>query len=189
MNRSEFMDKAADHLNGNLSPEDQVEFDAYLRANPAARHELANMEVLRETLASQVQEETDTAWLAMRTRLESASRASGLSALWRRWRMRLSLAVAIAVALIEALLLLNAPAYRSAQVDENFLQIQVVFAPDAQQKQVRDLLDQVHAQITDGPGASGEYTLTLPSNEANAALNALHESPLVQDAYPANKHP
>lgn len=192
MNRSEFLDRAPDYLNGNLSPDDQAEFDAYLQANLAARQELSNMQVMRETLARQVEEETDIAWAAMRTSLQSESAASlpgGWLALWRRWRMRLSLFAAITVALIEAMLLLNAPAYRSAQVDENFSQIQVVFAPETQQRQVRELIDQVHAQISAGPGPSGEYTLRLPAGEMNAALSTLRAAPFVQDAYPASVHP
>lgn len=189
MNRSEFLDKAADHLNGDLSPEDQADFDAYLQANPTARQELTNMEVMRETLAVQVQEETDTAWAAMRTRLQSESTPTGLRAFWRRWRLRLSLFAAIAVAAIEAMLLLNTPAYRSIPVDKNVRQIQVVFDPDAPQRQVRELLDQVHAQISAGPGPSGEYTLSLPAQEVDAALSTLRAEPLVQDAYPANTQP
>jgi len=192
MSRSEFLDKAADHLNGNLSPQDQVEFDAYLRANQSAQRELANLEAMRETLARQVEEETDTAWAAMRTRLQSESAASlpsGWQALWRRWRMRLSLFAAITVALVEAMLLLNAPVYRSVQVDEDFRQIQVVFAPEAQQRQVRELIDQVHAQISAGPGPSGEYTLRLPAEEMDTALSTLRAAPFVQDAYPASAHP
>ena len=189
MNRSEFLERAADYLNGSLSPDDQAEFDAYLQANLAARQELSNMQVMRETLARQVEDETDIAWAAMRTRLQSDSTPKGLLALWRRWRMRLSLFAAITVALIEAMLLLNAPAYRSAQVDDNFRQIQVVFAPEAQQRQVRELIDQVHAQISAGPGPSGEYTLRLPAGEMDAALSTLRAAPFVQDTYPASAHP
>lgn len=189
MNRSEFLDKAADHLNGDLALEDQVDFDAYLQANPAARQEVTNMEIMRETLADQVQEETDKAWAAMRPRLQSESTPTGWGALWRRWRLRLSLYAAIAVAAIEALLLLNTPAYRSIPVDKNVRQIQVVFDPDAPQRQVRELLDQVHAQISAGPGPSGEYTLILPAQEVDAALRTLRAQPLVHDAYPAVANP
>lgn len=189
MNHSEFLDKAADYLNGDMSPEDQADFEAYLQANPTARQEVTNMEVMRETLAVQVQEETDAAWAVMRTRLQSESTPTGLGAVWRRWRMRLSLFAAIAVALIEAMLLLNAPAYRSIPVDKNVRQIQVVFDPDAPQRLVRELLDQVHAQIIAGPGPSGEYTLSLPAQEVDAALSTLRAEPLVHDAYPANSHP
>lgn len=186
MNRSEFLDKAVDHLNADLSPKDQADFDAYLQANPTARQEVTNMEIMREILADQVQEETDKAWAVMKTRLQSESTPTGLRALWRRWRLRLSLFAAIAVAAIEALLLLNTPAYRSITIDKNVRQIQVIFDPDAPQRQVRELLDQVQAQISAGPGPSGEYTLSLPAPEVDAALSTLRTNPLVHDAYPAN---
>ena len=189
MNRSEFLDKAADYLNGELSLEERAGFEAYLQANTYARQEVSNMEAVREVLASQVQEETDTAWAAMRTRLQSDSAPSGLLMFWRRWRMRLSLFAAIAVAMIEAMLLFNAPVYRSTAVDERYRQIRVVFAPEAQQRQVRELLDRVHAQISAGPGSSGEYTLRLPADEAEAALGSLRAAPLVLDAYTLSEHP
>jgi uncharacterized protein (DUF2236 family) len=93
------------------------------------------------------------------------------------------------VAVIEAMLLVNAPAYRAMPVDTHIQQVQVVFAPDAQQGQIRELLDQVHAQIIAGPGPGGEYTLSLPETETDAAMTTLRAASLVQDAYLARMQP
>jgi len=189
MNHSEYLDKAADYLNGTQSPEERAGFEIYLQTNPIAHQELLNLEALREMLASQIHEETDTAWVAMRTRLHSEYVPISFLALWRRWRMRLSLLTAITVAVIEAMLLINAPVYRSISVDGNIRQIHVVFSPDAQQRQVRELLDHVLAQISAGPGPSGEYTLSLPAEEMDTALSTLRAAPIVQDAYQVNVQP
>ncbi|MEQ1668636.1 MAG: hypothetical protein ABL868_09300 [Sulfuriferula sp.] len=190
MNHTDYLDKAADYINNNLSPEERAEFDAFLQGNADARQELKNLELLREVLDHRAQQETGAAWDKMRIRLDAEEKQPiSLLSLWRRWRMRLSLLGAIGVAVIEAMLLVNAPAYRAMPVDTHIQQVQVVFAPDAQQGQIRELLDQVHAQIIAGPGPSGEYTLSLPADEVDAAMTALRAAPLVQDAYPSRTNP
>jgi hypothetical protein len=120
----------------------------------------------------------------MQARLQAELSPSGIRALWQRWRLLAGLFVAIAVAVIEAFFLLNAPAYRTAPLDGETQAIQVLFAPDAPQRQVRELLDQIHAQVSAGPGASGEYTVRVPVDEASNALATMRATPIVQDAYP-----
>jgi anti-sigma factor RsiW len=189
MNQAELLEMMADFLNGALSAKQATAFEAHLDANPAARQQLENMRVLREELVRQAEAETDAAWTVMQTRLQAESVSTGLAALWRRWRLRAGLLVAIGVAAFEAFLLLNAPAYRAAPDERETQAIQVLFAPDAPQRQVRELLDQVHAQVSAGPGASGEYTVQVHKEEAGAALAALRATPIVQDAYPRKSLP
>lgn len=190
MNHSDYLEKAADYINDNLSPKERAEFDAFLHGNADARQELKNLEMFRDSMVRRSQQETEAAWEKMRIRLDAEDKQPvSFLELWRRWRMRLSLLGAVSVAFIEAMLLVNAPSYRAMPVDAHIQQIQVVFAPDAQQGQVRELLDQVHAQIIAGPGPSGEYTLSLPADEVGAAITTLRAAPLVQDAYPARTNP
>lgn len=189
MNHLDFLDSATDYLNGNLLPQQLGDFESYLQTNAAARQELMNLQAFREQLSNQVQAETDTAWAALQPRLQTEAAPISWLALWRRWRMRLSLLSAIAVALVEAVLLVNAPVYRSINLTGNTRQIQIVFAPDAQQRQVGALLEQVHAQVSAGPGSGGAYTLSLPADEMDAALRILRATPLVLDAYPVRTQP
>jgi anti-sigma factor RsiW len=184
MNQGEFLDQATDYLNGVLSPDETANFERELAANTAMQQKLANMRVFREALAQQVEAETSVAWGHMQARLQAELSPSGIRALWQHWRLRAGLLVAVAVAVLEAFFLLNAPAYRTAPVESETQAIQVLFAPDVPQRQVRELLDQVHAQISAGPGTSGEYTVRVPVDEASNALTTLRATPIVQDAYP-----
>lgn len=189
MNHLDFLDSAADYLNGNLLPQQLGEFEHYLQTNAAARQELINLEAFRGQLSNQIQAETDIAWAALLPRVQVEAAPVSWLALWRRWRMHLSLLSAIAIALIEAALLINAPVYRSINLAGNTRQIQIIFAPDAQQRQVGALLEQVHAQVSAGPGSGGAYTLSLPADEMDAALRTLRATPLVLDAYPMRTQP
>lgn len=190
MKPDEVLDEAVDYLNENLPPDRRMAFEHTLQTNPAARQQLQNLEAVRATLTQQIMQETETAWATMRARLQSENAStSGVLLWWRRWRMRLSLLAAVSVALLEGGLLISAPSYRALPEDDTMRQIQVVFAPDAQQRQVRAVLDQVHAQINAGPGPGGEYTLSVPEADVPAAVNTLRAAPGVQDAYPINAHP
>jgi len=51
--------------------------------------------------------------------------------------------------------------------------LQVTFAPQAAEEQIRALLASVDARIVDGPGALGVYTLSVPPERADAAMRAL----------------
>ena len=188
MIQDDLLDMMADALNGALSAEQAAVLDAYMAANPAARTQLQNLRAMREELARQAEAETDAAWMLMQARLQAES-SSGVKALWRRWRMRAGLFVAIAVAAFEAFLLFNAPVYRAVPDSGETQAIQVLFAPDASQRQVRELLDQVHAQVSAGPGASGEYTVRVTQDGSAHALSVLRATPIVQDAYPAKTRP
>jgi hypothetical protein len=190
MNYSDYLEKAVYYINDNLSPEERAEFETFLQGNADARLELKNLELIRETMLHKSQQETEAAWEKMRILLDAEeNQPVSFLELLRRWRMRLSLLGAVGVAVIEAILLVNAPAYRAMPVDAHIQQVRVVFAPDAQQGQIRELLGKVHAQIIAGPGSSGEYTLSLPADEVDPAMTVLRAAPLVQDAYPARTTP
>jgi hypothetical protein len=50
--------------------------------------------------------------------------------------------------------------------------LQVRFAPDASETAIRELLQQVHGTIVDGPGALGVYHLKIDGADENAELAA-----------------
>ncbi|MHB8914714.1 MAG: anti-sigma factor [Thiobacillus sp.] len=190
MKPDEFLDEAVDYLNENLSPDRRTAFERTLQTNGSPRQQMQNLEDVRAMLTQQVTQETEAAWTLMRARLQSEKpAANGMKLWWRHWRMRLSLLAAVSVALLEGALLVNAPSYRALPENDTMRQIQVVFAPDAQQRQVRAVLDQVHAQINAGPGPGGEYTLSVPEADVPGAVNTLRAAPGVQDAYPINTRP
>lgn len=74
MNRVEFLDLAADYLNGLLSETDQARFQAYLDEHPTAQHDLANLQVIRSCLEFEIERETGSAWAVMQTRLHQENK-------------------------------------------------------------------------------------------------------------------
>ncbi len=58
MNHTDYLDKAADYINDNLSPEARAEFETFLQGNVDARLELKNMELIRESMIRKSQQET-----------------------------------------------------------------------------------------------------------------------------------
>ena len=83
MNNGEFLDQAADYLNGVLSTDETANFERELVANPAIQQQLANMRVLRDALTLQVVAESAAAWRQMQTRLQAEVTPSGISEPWR----------------------------------------------------------------------------------------------------------
>jgi hypothetical protein len=65
--------------------------------------------------------------------------------------------------------------------------INVVFADNATQKQIRELLVSIEAQISNGPTSVGLYTIHVPGDEehANAIIDKLKKSALILLAEPA----
>jgi anti-sigma factor RsiW len=51
--------------------------------------------------------------------------------------------------------------------------LQVVFKPDAAERDIRGLLTSVDAELVGGPGALGVYTIRVPAGRADAAAAAL----------------
>lgn len=54
--------------------------------------------------------------------------------------------------------------------------LQVTFVPDATEMQIRTLLARVDARIVEGPGALGVYTVSVPPEQADAALRELESA-------------
>jgi len=189
MNRAEFIDLAVDRLHGQLAPDAEAAFQTYLKSNPDAHIDLANLATIKSGLEEQIAIETEAAWPDMLKRLRSSESPKEQVDFWSRSRMKLALFITLIVATIQAFLLLNAPAYRQTPVDQDKQQLIVIFAPNAQQKEVRDLLNKSGAQVSAGPGASGELTLIVDKTEADSALAALRASPIVEDAYTLKDRP
>ena len=183
MNRIDFLDRATDYLHDALTPDERAAFETYLQQYPQARQDLILLEAMGEAFAQRAESETEAAWAVMKQRLDAEAKPNPALVFWRRWRLRLGLLIAVAVASIEAFMLINAPVYRAVAVAEDVREVRVLFAPDARQGQVRELLDQVRGQIKSGPGASGEYVLVLPGEQSEAALAILRSAPIVEDAY------
>ena len=82
MNNGEFLNLAADYLNGVLPPDETTNFECELAANPAKQQQLANMRALRDALTLQVVTESAAAWRQMQTRLQTEVTPSDISAPW-----------------------------------------------------------------------------------------------------------
>jgi anti-sigma factor RsiW len=172
------------YANGTLPLQQRTAVDAHLAACERCRAELDWLRQLGVQMrASQARAEGD---LGLERFLQGIARDSNVVPLRRPQRPRwLVPAFALAASLLVAqtvtigvlmqeresvLETLGAPASTDAAL------LQVTFAPQATEAQIRALLAAVGARIVDGPGALGVYTLSVASGDADKAQRELERA-------------
>lgn len=158
------------HVTGKLDAEDRERVERGLQADESLRAEREFLEVLRDG----VREATDVPDLGELglARLRRSVRQERRRAFVSR-NVRPALALAAGLILVLQTVLLLQPADDGARlVGAAGADLQVTFAPDATEGELRELLQSVDAQIVDGPSAAGLYRLELdpsPEDEADWA--------------------
>jgi len=188
------------YVNGSLEGEELAAVEAWLAGSQTARREAAYLERLRQSVKAQPQvnspgelglkrlqrEIARSATLASQrggqasemARTAQQSAGAGVPAWWRN----LAVAACLALVVLGAISLgglPGGPGEITLAGGESGAVLQVTFKPDAAERDIRALLLQIDASITDGPSALGVYHLKLPAEADNttiaAALQRLRE--------------
>ena len=196
------------YVNGTLMPAEHAEVERHVAECPACRAELASMQELEAIVRSESSDVAVGESLSrMHIRLAREEEASGTRRGWfsRQWRLTPSVArVALAAqcAAVVALIALAGLQYETqqdlrqrARADYRTLaatpsaaagaRLTVVFDDATTQRELKQMLQSLHAQVVDGPNTAGAYSILVPENEVGAALGQLRASPRVRLAEPA----
>ena len=199
-----FSDQLPLYVNGTLEPDERAWMDAYLQANTKAQGELKLTELISATVN------------AYKSPVPEGERRARLLAAWKAGRNRPSLfqtlfhwarfpipMPAAAMAVISMLVvgqlvvIVNRPvegqtgAWRGEQSDCAAAPlVRVIFAPDAKQGEIVQLLRQANVVMRDGPSDTGEVWLAVAKGHAESdAVAVLRASALVNDVLPSAAMP
>ena len=184
------------YLNGTLAADErawlitQLSLDARLRAELEL---LTQMAAQVKTHAARAPESIGLAAVLARIERENAPR------FWQRWSgavehwMKPALFACVAIIGVQSWLL-NRPAqplrYRGAEPAQQLgttagtVHLAVIFVPSISEAEMRVLLAGIGAQIVAGPGAGGEYTLALSTDQLTAAKTQLEASGMTESVRP-----
>ncbi len=187
-NRDEALDLLLPwYVNGTLGAEERRQVEAYLERSAHARDEV---ELLRQ-LRRQVKEETvenspgELGLQRLKREIrqaeaqpESSDRMAGkvitVASFWRPLAVAACLAVVIQAGVLVGI---NSGIFSLdggvITASGNAAVLQVTFAPDATEQQIRDVLQAAGASIADGPTALGIYNLRLVDAEITSVDEAL----------------
>ncbi|MGE5240612.1 MAG: anti-sigma factor family protein [Bacteroidota bacterium] len=165
------MNKRIDHpdellpwyVNGTLANGERQDVEAHLQSCERCRQEVAWLQNLR----TQVKDDTASSpgELGLHRLLREAKAPRSVARQPRQW-WRPALAAAAVLIVIQSAVLINVMNRPAAitplggPVAEGVV-LQVKFAPDATEAQIRQLLQQVQASLISGPGALGVYRVRL----------------------------
>lgn len=158
------------HVTGTLDQEDRERVERALQTEESLRAELAFLEVLRDGVreATDVPDVGELGLARMRRSVRQERRRAFVS---RTLRPALALAAGL-ILVFQAVLLLQPGDDGARLAGAAGADLQVTFAADATEGELRELLQSVDAQIVDGPSAVGLYRLELdptPEDEAGWA--------------------
>lgn len=158
--------------NGSLDEEEAAGLERALEEDAELREELLFLDALREGVkaSTEVPSAGDLGWARLQKTIRQEERR-GLVA--RVWKPALALAAGLAL-LVQGAAIFQLQDDRAALAGRSDAQVQITFAPDAREADLRALLQEVGATIVDGPGASGVYRLQIdPAPETPEAWRAL----------------
>ena len=173
------------YVNDSLSPEQRAQVDQHVQDCDHCRDEIRFLTALRR----QVKQTTTTASpgeLGLRRLMRDVKREQSRRVVSRWWKP--AMAAAIMVIVLQSALLFQQqhtqPTYIPLGGAESGLQI--TFQPTATEAQIRELLNQAHARIIDGPGALGVYRIQLLNQQLTpqqreAIIAQLRQQAIVQD--------
>jgi len=176
------------YVNGSLTAEQYHDVELHLQACERCREEIRFLAKLREQIkqAAPVQAPGE---LGLRRLMRDVKRDKTRSAM-ARWYKPAIAAAMLVIVLQTAIFLHQQPARQSyTPLGEHQPGIQITFRPSATEAQIREILNQVHARIIDGPGALGIYHIELMEKNLNAQqrqilIDKLRAQAIVQDVSP-----
>jgi len=171
------------YVNGTLNAEEQKQVEAYLERSSHARDEVELLRALRQQVKDEKIENSPGELGLQRLKreikqeqAESGDRMAGktltVASFWRP----LAIAACLAV-VIQAGIMVGLPGgdgdVKIAVGPSAPAEIQVTFAPDATEQDIREVLQSAGASIAEGPTALGVYGLRLESDDDAAIEEAL----------------
>lgn len=167
------------YANGTLGPDERQQVEAHLAHCDHCRHELTWLQSVRAQLKTDMVDgpgELGLQRLLRDVRSQSQSRPT------RQW-WRPALAAAVVIIAVQFVMIIAA--YRQPDTFTPLsgpaatgVVLQVKFAPNATEAQIRTLLQKVHASLIDGPGALGIYRVRLEAvtkSQTQAIQHALDD--------------
>ena len=154
------------YVNGTLETAERQQVETFLEEHPEARSQVEFLAKMRDEVKKDEAGspgEFGLRRLQREMRAAPTVKAASSSVSFKGWRA--AAVVAAMVVMIQGALLLDgfrdAGQYTPLGTDTNTPQLQVVFNETAIEAQIRELLQNVGASITSGPGALGIYRLSL----------------------------
>ncbi|GAB4371314.1 MAG: hypothetical protein Kow00114_32140 [Kiloniellaceae bacterium] len=187
-NRDEALDLLLPwYVNGTLGAEERRQVEAYLERSSHARDEVELLRQLRRQVKDEAIENSPGELGLQRLKREirqaeaqpeSSDRMTGktitVASFWRPLAVAACLAVVIQAGVLvginSGIVSLDGGVTTASG---NAAVLQVTFAPDATEQQIRDVLQAAGASIADGPTALGIYNLRLVDAEITSVDEAL----------------
>jgi hypothetical protein len=160
-------------INGSLTPEEQRRVDAAAAADPDVAEELRWLKAAKESIRTSERPASPGAmgWARLNRDLRRSRVQSIVSNPWRAGAI-----AACALIAVQAISIVSLMESRDALITAGETQqaepgtlVQVTFAPDAREGDIRALLLEVHGVITDGPSPLGIYTIRFADKAAASA--------------------
>lgn len=150
------------YVNDTLGEGEKARVERYLDESPAARQELAFLQqVAARSREDQPEPPGELGLSRLRRDLRRQSRHQGSISGW--WRP-LAVAASLIVAVQSVLLMWPQDAAEYRLAGGAAAEVQITFAPQASEKSIRTLLQEVGAEIVGGPGRLGVYHLSFDSS-------------------------
>jgi hypothetical protein len=196
------------YINGTLGVEERREVAQWLALSGACRAEQDDVMALARRVRSEQIKPSGDAGLSRLMAMVHAHQSGKLLAFTPRvqpqpamqknvarwYKPAIAMAAAVAVVQVGAMLMYQTEENRTlhplgathASIQQTL--IQVTFRTTASRVQMRGLISRIGAEMVDGPGALGVYTLSVPNSRSDAALIELRRAVDVVDSIsvPAN---
>lgn len=176
------------YVNGTLGDEERRQVEAYLERSSHARDEVGLLRALRQQVKDDAVENSPGELGLQRLKREikqaeqapaSGDRMAGrtitIASFWRPLAVAACLVVMVQAGIMAGLGGFGSGEVGTASGPTNLSapELQVTFAPDATEADIRELLQSAGASIADGPTALGVYKLRLVDTEATSLDEAL----------------
>ena len=170
--------------NDTLTDEEAALVEAHLAECAECRADAEADQALARAVAS-ASMDVEHGWAALNTKLDEQPAAEPVSLLRRRVPVGWMLAGQAAAIAFAVFLAVPSPSpdpdYRALSAPAANVQgnVVIVFQPEANERDIRAVLLESDAQVTDGPNKSGAYVLRVSPASRQRALENLRSSPKV----------
>jgi len=166
------------YVNGTLGAEERRQVEAYLERSSHARDEVDLLRQLRRQVKEEKIEhspgELGLQRLKREIKQDSRQQTATIGNWWRPLAVAACLAVVVQAGVMVGMNSGVIPTGNEVGVaGKSAAVLQVTFAPDATEQQIRDVLQAAGARIADGPTALGIYNLRLVDAEITSVDEAL----------------
>ena len=167
------------YIQGRMSQQESDRFEHNIRQDTALAAEVAALQAARVAMEDASQDMPKDGWARLSTAIDGTTRAPANDN--RALRLTLLQAACVAVLSIASWQVLQTTVFQPrdmgfapASAPATDIGLQVIFAADARQGDVTELLDQLGATIKEGPSAMGLYHLEFIDDAARStALEVL----------------